>query len=146
MTKSLHIRVGDVVGELHLWSEMAPKTIERLESSLPLDGSLVHCRWSGDACFTELDPELFKGVGLESAVRSLYPLTVAIRPPSGLLNSAELLISYGVAEYRLPTGQAQVTPIGEFIGDLSKFRDTLAGTALRGATTIGLRASASGPS
>lgn len=130
---TLVLTVGDARAEVRLWPGLAPRTAEALVAALPIDTELQHCKWSGSACFTDLSaPGLLALDGLESPVTSIYPRTLAIRPPMGPARSAELLIAYGGAEYRWPDGRAYVTPVGELVGDAGACLAALAGTAAGG--------------
>ena len=51
--------------------------------------------------------------------------------PAPSMGFTELLISYGVAEYRWPTGRKLVTPVAELQGDGSALFEALAPDAQR---------------
>jgi hypothetical protein len=77
---------------------------------------------------------------LESAVTSIYPGVLAIRPPNEVAKSAELLLAYGDAEYRWPDGRRYVTPVGEIQGDASALFRVLAATSREGEKRIRITA------
>jgi hypothetical protein len=133
--------VSGVTARAHLWSDFAPKSVNALLASLPLELPLQHCRWSGPACFAQLSGGPLAAVdGLENPATSLYPGVLALRPPTLLLPHGELLIAYGNAEYRMPDGRRFVTPLGELEGEPDAFVTALGRTATEGRTTIRLTA------
>jgi hypothetical protein len=134
---SLVLRVGDAEAEVRLWPHLAPRTVEALVAALPVETDLQHCKWSGSACFADLSgPSLLALEGLESPVTSIYPRTLAVRPPTGPAPTAELLIAYGGAEYRWPDGRAYVTPVGELVGEAGACLSALAATAADGRVRV----------
>ena len=59
--------------------------------------------------------------------------------PSPSRGVAELLISYGLAEYRWPTGRRYVTPVAELEGDGSALFAALKRTHTEGQQPIAVR-------
>lgn len=139
--KTIELTVGETSARAVVWDDLSPKTVAALLGSLPLELPLQHCRWSGNACFAHAHTgPLTDLTALESPQVSIYPGVLAVRPPAPGLPAAELLIAYGDAEYRGPDGRRQVTPVGELEPGAKALFDALAATALRGRTTIRLRA------
>lgn len=138
---SIELTVSGASARAVLWDDLAPKTVAALLESLPLEIALQHCKWSGSACFADVSAGPIAAVGaLESPVVSIYPGVLAVRPPVTGAPGAELLIAYGDAEYRWPDGRRQVTPVGELEPGGRALLDALAATAVKGRTTIHLRA------
>ncbi len=141
MAKSIEVTVAGASARVTLWDDLAPKTVAALLESLPLELPLQHCKWSGSACFADVSGGAMAALGaLESPVVSIYPGVLAVRPPTPGAPGAELLIAYGDAEYRWPDGRRQVTPVGELEPGARALLDALAATAVKGRTTIRLRA------
>jgi len=142
MVSGIRLAIDDVSVEIRLWPDLAPKTVEALLGSLPVDTELRHCKWSGDACFAELDRGPIMSVtAFESAVTSIYPGTLVVRPQNALAPTAEMLLSYGDAEYRWPTDRMSVTPVGEVQGDTTRLFAIMARTATTGSTRVRITAS-----
>jgi hypothetical protein len=141
MAKSIEVTVAGASARAVLWDDLAPRTVAALLESLPLELPLQHCKWSGSACFADVSGGAMTALGaLESPVVSIYPGVLAVRPPAAGAPGAELLIAYGDAEYRWPDGRRQVTPVGELEPGARALLDALAATAVKGRTTIRLRA------
>jgi hypothetical protein len=113
---------------------LAPKTIAALIDTMPVEAALLHCKWSGRACFSEV--AIPKLDGLESPVTSIYPGVLVIRPPEQDATTVELLIAYGDAEFRWPDGRRYVTPFAELEPGSEGLLAVLAQTGERGKTTL----------
>jgi hypothetical protein len=115
---ALELAIDDVSARIVLWRHLAPKAVEALLASLPIETPLHHCKWSGEACFAEIaSGPLTALADLECPVTSIYPGTLVVRPPDAATSNAELLIAYGDAEYRWPTSRMYVTPVGRLADD-----------------------------
>ncbi|HYM51055.1 MAG TPA: DUF3830 family protein [Candidatus Limnocylindrales bacterium] len=138
---SLELEVDGVTARFALRDDLAPQTVRALVASLPVETTLRHCRWSGDACFAEIARgPILEISALESGVTSIYPGTLVLRPANAIAPTAEILIAYGDAEYRWPTSRMYVTPVGEVQGDPSALFKVLAKTSSAGQTTVRLAA------
>jgi len=108
----ISIKVHGAEARLRLLDEYSPRSAEALWQSLPIATQLRHGKLSGEACFLDVDsgPLLDLPAEPELPVTSIYRgyLVLTVLPQLG---HAELLISYGVAEYRWPTGRRYVTPV-----------------------------------
>jgi hypothetical protein len=137
----IDLELDGVIARAVLWPELAPKSVAALVAVLPLEADLQHCKWSGEACFADLPAERLGSLeGLESPATSIYPGTLALRPPNARASGVELLASYGIAEYRWPDGRSLVSPIGELTGDAGPFLAALASTGWEGRKRLRIRA------
>jgi hypothetical protein len=111
----LELSLNGTVGTVRLWPDLAPKTVAALVANLPLETKFKQCRWSGDACFTDFHAggPLSEIDKLELPVVSIYPGAVTVRLGEPGAEEPELLIGYGTAEHRWPTGPKPVVPVGE---------------------------------
>lgn len=142
---TINLVVFGVTARAILWPDFAPKSVDALIRSLPLELPLQHCKWSGPACFAEIAGGALAAVAaLENPVVSIYPGVLALRPPTPTLPHGELLIAYGDAEYRMPDGRRFVTPLGELESGSEAFFAALGRTAIEGRTTIRLTAATAG--
>jgi hypothetical protein len=143
--RSIEIALSGTKARATLWWHFAPKMVAALARSLPLELPLQHCKWSGRACFAEIDSGAIAAVeGLETPVTSLYPRVLAVKPAAAGAPRAELLIAYGDAEFRWPDGRRYVTPIGELEPGAEALLEALARTAIDGETRIRISAGEAG--
>lgn len=88
----IRISVGDLVFTARLERERAPATVAALLRLLPLSGSLLQARWSGEAAWMPLG-SLDVGVGAENATQRPKPGEVLLHPTG--ISETEILIPYG---------------------------------------------------
>ncbi|HSA56104.1 MAG TPA: DUF3830 family protein [Gemmatimonadaceae bacterium] len=92
----IRIRVADLVFRARLEWERAPHTVEALLRLLPLSGSLLQARWSGEAAWMPLG-SLETGVGTENDTQHPEPGQVLLHPMG--ISETEILIPYGVTVF-----------------------------------------------
>lgn len=143
MTQRIEVEVEGVRATFVLRQDLAPKSTAALWESLPIQGPLRHTKLSGDACCTEVHagPLTQLPETLELGVTSIYQGFLVVFP-SPACGKAQLLISYGQAEYRGPTGRRYVTPLAEVEGDGTALFDALRHTPTEGEKSITLRRAA----
>ena len=88
----IRIRVGNLVFRAKLEEERAPATVAALLRLLPLSGSLLQARWSGEAAWMPIG-DLEVGVGAENDTQQPEPGQVLLYPHG--ISETELLIPYG---------------------------------------------------
>lgn len=141
MGRLIDVSIGAATATFELNEEWAPKTAGLLWDILPIEGAeLRHGKLSGEAAFFEVsDPRLRAlPAANELGVSSIYTgyMVAHTRPERGAM---ELLISYGLAEYRWPDGRRPVTPVAEVRGDARGLFAALARTWTDGAATVSVR-------
>ena len=141
MSRRIEVEVDGVRATFGLLEDWAPKTTSVVWDALPLEGRVLrHGKYSGDACFLVAEDETFQHLPAhnELSVTSIYRgyLVASLHPER---RSVELLISYGVAEYRGPDGRRQVTPVAEIEGDGAELYAVLQRTSSEGQKKISLR-------
>lgn len=132
--RSIELTVPGASARAVLWNDLAPKTVAAVLEALPVELDLLHCKWSGRACFSEL--AVPAGMALESPVTSIYPGVLVLYPPSAGRTHAELLIAYGDAEFRWPDGRRYVTPFAELEPGCEALLAAFARTGSEGKTTL----------
>lgn len=136
MSHVINVAVGGAEARFELLPEYSPRSVEALWRSLPITTQLRHGRLSGEACFLDVDtgPLLELPAEPELPVTSIYKgyLVLIVLPELG---HAELLVSYGTAEYRWPTGRRYVSPVGRALDGDALF-DVLRRMFSEGAKTI----------
>jgi hypothetical protein len=142
MTRRIEVEVEGAKAEFELRDDLAPQTVAALWESLPIETSIRHGKLSGSACFIDVEHGPIASIAAdpELPVTSIYKgWIVAFPAPS--MGFTELLISYGVAEYRWPTGRKLVTPVAELQGDGSALFDVLQRTHSEGEKSVVVRRS-----
>jgi hypothetical protein len=84
----------------------SPQTCAAFQKLLPYSESLIHVRWSGEACWIPLGEHQF-GVGYEDATSFPAPGQVILYPGGmpGALSETEILVAYGPCRFASKAGQ-----------------------------------------
>ncbi len=140
MARRIEIQIEGAQAPFTLLEELTPKSGAALWESLPIEGSIRHGKWSGEACYLMVDrgPLAELSDQLELAVASIYRGYLVV-VPSASPGHAELLLSYGTAESRTVTGRRYATPLAELEGDGSALFDVLRRTQLEGEKKVVIR-------
>jgi hypothetical protein len=119
----LEIVVDDLRFEARLESERAPQTEAAVRRLLPVEGRIIHVRWSGEATWVPLG-ELDVGIGVENATSYPSPGEILLYP--GGVSETEILFPYGHTCFASKAGQlagnhfATVVSGGEQLGELGR--------------------------
>jgi hypothetical protein len=118
----IRITIGDLVFMAKLERERAPATVAALLRLLPLSGSLLQARWSGEAAWMPLG-SLAVGVGGENTTQRPVPGQILLHPNG--ISETEILIPYGQTVFAskagplsgnhvmtIVKGQTQLTELG----------------------------------
>ena len=92
MTDRIRITVGDLEFVARIETERAPKTAAALLALLPLSGSLLQARWSGESAWMPLG-DLDTGIGEENATEEPTPGQILLYPKG--ISETEILFPYG---------------------------------------------------
>ena len=132
----INLVISGVLARAVLRPDFAPKSVAARIRSLPLELPLQHSKWSGPACFAELEGRAIPTIeGFETPMISIYS---GVTAATSALPSGELLIAYGDAEFRKPDGRRFVTPLGEIEPGSDAVLAALARTATDGRATLRL--------
>lgn len=127
--RRISVTVGTSYAVFALFESESPEAADALWETLPIDGELVHGKWSGSACWTKTDKAPLVGVDrLECPVSSVYPGMLVLRTAAEHGGLAELLFSYGVAECRTSVGRNYGTPLAEVVEGQEQLFAALAST------------------
>jgi len=97
----IRISVGDLVFGATLEHARAPATVAALLRLLPLSGSLLQARWSGEAAWMPLG-SLDVGVGPENDTQRPAPGQILLHPHG--ISETEILIPYGETVFASKAG------------------------------------------
>lgn len=97
----ISITVGDLQFTAALEHQRAPATVAALLRLLPLSGSLLQARWSGEAAWMPLGT-LDTGVGVENATAHPTPGQVLLHPAG--ISETEVLVPYGQTAFASKAG------------------------------------------
>jgi uncharacterized protein DUF3830 len=132
--RRIRVQVDDVTATAALLEALSPKTTEAFWQALPIETTLTHTKWSGQACCFHPGEGPLSGIdSLESPVCSIYPGYLVARP-----RGSELLIAYGPAEYRWHLGTDYVTRVAEVVENAAELRRVLARMHDEGDKRIGI--------
>ena len=140
MARRVEVDVDGARATFALLDDWTPTTAGLVWDLLPLNATAFHAKLSGDACYFLANDERVKSLPVqpEVGVTSIYRGYMVANPhhDSGEL---ELLIAYGVSEYRWPTGRRYLTPVAQLQGDGEALFDALRRTQREGTKPISVR-------
>ena len=98
----LEITAGPLRCRARLEEESAPATCAAIRRLLPLDGTIMQARWSGESAWVPLG-DLQTGIGPENA--NSYPAAGELLLYPGGLSETEILFPYGATCFASKMGQ-----------------------------------------
>jgi uncharacterized protein DUF3830 len=140
MAHRIEVAVGDARAQFVLRDDLSPVTASALWETLPIETTIRHGKLSGDACFFDVDRTPLASIPEqpELPVTSIYKGWI-VAFPFPAHGMTELLISYGLAEYRWPTGRRLVSPVAELDGDGTALFEALKQTHAGGEASVTVR-------
>jgi hypothetical protein len=117
----LEIVAGEFRFHARLEEEAAPETVSAFRRMLPLEGRVIHVRWSGESMWIPFG-DLDVGIGAENA--TCYPAPGELLLYPGGVSETELLFPYGACSFASKAGPlagnhfATVVEGGERLRDL----------------------------
>jgi len=101
---SIALRIGGQVFKARLLEVEAPKTCEAFLGRLPIEGDVIHARWSGESVWFPMDR-----VGIEAPAenQTCHPSRGDLLYYPGGVSEKELLIPYGSAIFSSKVGLLQ---------------------------------------
>jgi len=104
------------VGDLHFtarWETDAPRTIEAIKRMLPIESSLIHCRWTGESTWIPFG-DFRPGLDYENHTSHPAPGQLAIYP--GGISECEIFFPYGGCTTSSKVGQLAANHFASVIG------------------------------
>ncbi len=99
---SIKITAGPYTFRARFEDALAPRTCARFRALLPYRESIIHVRWSGEACWIPLG-DLDLGLGYENHTSFPAPGQVILYP--GGISETEILLAYGGVRFASKVGQ-----------------------------------------
>jgi uncharacterized protein DUF3830 len=132
--KRIVLEADGVAVEAELLEEGAPETCRRFWGALPLDETLRHVRWGGDAAYVLARSLRDPSFPYENRISFYTPATIAYKPEHG-----ELAFAYGQAQARNPLGNGWATHFANLLGDSRAFLEVMRRTQREGAKRLTIR-------
>lgn len=104
----VEIMIGDATFEARFRDDLAPETCTMFRSFLPWRQSIIHARWSGEACWIPLG-DLRLDVGCESATSYPQPGDIIVYPAG--VSETEILLAYGSVRFASKAGRLAGNPV-----------------------------------
>jgi hypothetical protein len=132
VSRRIRIELEGVQAAAVVHDEAAPVTSRRLFEVLPIEGTLRHMRWSGEAAYI-LERRLAGPTGkIENPISIYPPGTIAFRPEHG-----EFAFSYGQAQARdLAHIGTWACHLATVVSNREQFLEALRSTGPRGGKPI----------
>jgi hypothetical protein len=124
MTRRIELTLDGITAGAQLHDDLAPRACELLWQDLPIEETLRHVRWSGEAGYILVSTLAKRGDKLENPVSFYPPGSIVFRPEHG-----EVAFTYGQAQARdhmMPAGWASHVGTIDRNADafLARVRDT----------------------
>jgi hypothetical protein len=132
--KRIVLEADGVVVEAELLEAAAPDTCKRFWDALPIEETLRHVRWGGDAAYVLSKSLKDPSFPYENRISFYIPATIALKPEHG-----ELAFAYGQAQARNPLGNGWATYFADLLGDSRAFLEVMRRTQREGAKRLVIR-------
>lgn len=134
MPKRIRMTLDGVEAVARLHEEAAPATVARLWAILPIDATLRHVRWGGEAGYILVAKLADKSHPIENPISIYPPASIGFRPEHG-----EMAFSYGQAQARDHVRTATwACHLATLEGDASAFLARIAAACAGGGKPIRL--------
>ncbi len=102
--KGIVLRIGGQSFSARLLKAEAPRTCEAFLSRLPIEGKVIHARWSGESVWFPMDPV---GIDAPPENQTCHPSRGDLLYYPGGVSEKEMLITYGSAIFSSKVGLLQ---------------------------------------
>lgn len=116
-----------------LRTDLAPLSCAWLASQLPLRLTMIHARWSGEACWAPLGRA---DLGLPHESATSHPLLGEVLLYGGGLSEPELLFPYGPSKFASKAGTLAGNPLLTFIDGFDRLETIGRRVLWEGATEL----------
>ena len=98
------IKIGEFFFKARLLEDKAPRTCGELLSKMPIEGKVIHARWSGESVWFPMNPV---GIDVPPENQTIHPSRGDLLYYNGGISEKELLIPYGSAIFSSKVGKLQ---------------------------------------
>ena len=102
--KEFALKIGGISFKARMLEAEAPNTCEVFLSRMPIDGKVIHARWSGESVWFPMNDI---GIDVKPENQTIYPSRGDLLYYSGGVSEKELLITYGSAVFSSKVGLLQ---------------------------------------
>jgi hypothetical protein len=131
--KEIALKIGELSFKAELLEAEAPKTCSALLSRMPIDGRVIHARWSGESVWFPMDSI---GIDVPPENQTSHPSRGDLLYYAGGISEKELLITYGSAIFSSKVGQLQGNHFASIVTGLDKLAEMGKKTLWEGAQPI----------
>jgi hypothetical protein len=131
--KEIALKIGGLSFKAQLLEAEAPKTCSAFLSGMPIDGKVIHARWSGESVWFPMDSI---GIDAPPENQTSHPSRGDLLYYAGGISEKELLITYGSAIFSSKVGQLQGNYFASILIGLDKLMEMGKKTLWEGAQPI----------
>ena len=132
MNQRIHVELDGVAASGVMHDEAARVSATRFLATLPVETTMRHVRWSGEAGYILIHELADPSIAIENPVSFYPPGSLIFRPEHG-----ELAFAYGQAQARDGMQRsASATHLATFDTNVSEFMERVAATCHEGGKTI----------
>ena len=117
MTKTIRLEIGGAIFVAQLNELEAPQTCNAFTEKLPIKGTVIHARWSGEAVWFPMGNV---GINVPFENHTSHPSRGDLLYYPGGISEKELLMSYGSAIFSSKVGQLQGNHFATIIKGVEK--------------------------
>ncbi|MCC7134683.1 MAG: DUF3830 family protein [Gemmatimonadales bacterium] len=132
----IRITVGNLEFGARLERDRAPRTVAALLRLLPLQGSLLQARWSGESAWMPLG-DLETGVGEENATDQPEPGQLLLYPKG--ISETEILFPYGTTVFASKFGRLRGNHVLTIVSGTEQLAELGRRVVWEGAQSISLQ-------
>jgi hypothetical protein len=127
------LTIGDKRFTAKLLEADAPKTCNAFLSKMPIEGKVIHARWSGESVWFPMEQI---GIEVPPENQTIHPSRGDLLYYSGGISEKELLITYGSAIFSSKVGELQGNHFASITNGLDDLSSMGRKTLWEGAQTI----------
>ena len=115
--KDISLLIGGLGFNVKLHEAEAPKICGAFLSRMPIEGKVIHARWSGESVWFPMDSI---GIDVPPENQTSHPSRGDLLYYSGGISEKELLITYGSAIFSSKVGQLQGNHFASIVTGLDR--------------------------
>jgi hypothetical protein len=115
--KEFALKIGDISFKARMLESEAPDTCAAFLSRMPIEGKVIHARWSGESVWFPMNDV---GIDVKPENQTLYPSRGDLLYYTGGVSEKELLITYGSAVFSSKVGLLQGNHFASIVEGLER--------------------------